>query len=722
MMDREILVLIADQEPGSEPPRRRHPLLTAGLVLAVAFGVWGIVANAPVESPTRESVTTLPHAFPTTTAYISPLREGGATVEFPGGGALVAIADGPAGLVAAGVVDSWSRYPSFLWQAQDGVTWTYVEEPNELLSRVLVSDLVGGEDGYVLTGWEPLPESGYLGGRPLIWASQDGVDWSPATGLPHTGGINHLGRGGQGFVALGWQGSVPEGYPLSRQSIFEVANAKLWFSREGTAWSKASFEGEGQPAWFDDVVEYSGGLLLGGSLNNTARLWTSEDGGRSWELVEDENAKWPIGLGFVSVAADGDGNPLALARRRDPDARAHLWSQVHGAWLRLEEGLPGAAEVAYSEPGGLIVASGPDAPAKVYTSATGRVWETLDELSSWDMAFSLSQIRGGVVITGMAGGQPRLWEWPARSTAVTSPLTPWVARASLRVGPDYQLFSWPDSGMVFIGSSAEWWVSSDGLRWDRAVFFGGDPPQWLGRGIRLESGGLVVVGNDLHEHPTIWSSADGARWDRVLDFESTLGSFDALYQSEDGLIATLAVDGNLTARARSSDGRSWFVIYESSDGMYLETIQTTAGLVRVQYGPGPLSLSFSSDGEDWVEAADLPPISQVLATTLGLLGISGDENGGLWLLSADLSSAEPVTFPFGLPQWMAALDEGLVVYVWDELGLTASVYYTGDLQSWVEMPTASPTFPGVNAQPIGGDPLLVVGWDRGKAVVWEYVP
>jgi hypothetical protein len=171
-------------------------------------------------------------------------------------------------------------------------------------------------------------------------------------------------------------------------------------------------------------------------------------------------------------------------------------------------------------------------------------------------------------------------------------------------------------------------------------------------------------------------------------------------------------------RATSADGLSWDFDVPQEPG-FNEVLKTSAGYVGLRYGysdPTP-QISFSSDGLSWQVIPTLPQPLDIYLTPLGLMGVSGD--GKLYELAPDLSSATQLDTPFEARWIHGSTSTGMVVstrdYPYD------AFWYTEDLETWVELPlNLEGGFPGVNPQFIGGDPLLVAGWDRGAVKIWEF--
>jgi hypothetical protein len=675
-------------------------------VALVAFGVWALVANQSAPSPGAVVATTIPKAF-----YHSPFDDGGGHILFPGSGLLEFVADGPAGLVAAahspGAVTG-----SFLWKATDGRTWELVKSSSETFRNVRLTGLVGRPDGYIAAGiWSGNQEAS--GGRPIVWTSVDGVDWLPAQGLPDFGRIHRLVGGDDVLVALGSEDRLP----LYSIHFSDVPNPRIWISADGRGWEQAAID-SGKTGWFADVAESEDGLLLGGSKDGEGRIWTSSDRGITWELVEDPGVEWPIGLRFVAVT-NGPGS-FAIAGSANPLSPQDtiLWSNVSGSWVRVDRTTNHANWITWSPLAGLITSQDQKgglghgfAGSKVATSVLGQTWAIPERLAAWQHFGRAVDIDGLVLIPGMVGDQPALWQWPAQAGEVVTPVGPWVERLTFTAEPDnWQVVPWPGVGlMVRVGT--DWQLLSDAASRE-PLFFEGASPMWVSEPVET-SGAWLVLGWDDSGYSSIWRSVDGTHWSRSL-VPSPEGNFDALY-GLNGLTVATGWDPAGPFQQTSADGVTWD--FEASDGPGLyKVLETTAGHVGLTYNGPATQIWFSSDGLTWRTMEDLPLLQDIFATPFGLMGSSDD--GLLYELAPDLSSASPLDVPFG-SGWVAGVtNTGMVVSAGED---PYSMWYTEDLETWIELPlTIEGGFPGVYPQFIGGDRLLVAGWDRGAVKIWEF--
>jgi hypothetical protein len=704
-MDRRVDVLVGDPLPEGLPPPNRGPLVGGLMVALVAFGVWGLVANQPAPSPETVVSTTLPEAFPTTTVYHSPLDDGGGEILFPGSGTFEFVADGPAGLLAAGY-SPFSGTDSFVWKAEDGRTWEYVGDSTETFKNVRLTGLVGGPDGYVASGI--LTEGGDISdARPMVWTSVDGLSWLPADGLPAMGGIHRLvGVGDDLLVALGWEERIYD--PFGRSSL-DIPNPRMWISVDGRFWQQADIPID-QGGWFGDVVWDGDVLVLGGSTAGEGRLWTSSDRGLTWELVEDPGVKWPIGLRFISLTSAADGTIFALIGNDFGDSV--LWRRNEaGPWTR-EGGITTnhADWITWTQSTGLIIGRGLGYDRSFespLTSDDGEAWAAAGP--TWQASGQAVEVNGTIFIPGVNGDQPRLWQWPGQPVEVIPPVGPWVERFVFAAEPfNWQVVPWSEIGPI-LKVDEDWRQPSEAGRWEPMVFEGARP-QWVYDVVATSRGWLMWGWDEVGSF--IWSSFDGAHWAQTLDLDPG-GYLSAVYELN-GLIVVNGQDSGDWFQATSVDGLEW--AFEVADGPGLsKVLKTDAGYVALTYFDGPAVISLSSDGVSWQVIESLPPLQDVFATPFGLIGLSAEDD--LYNLSPDLSSATPVEIPFE-ELWLAGVTgKGLAMWT----GGQSSIQYTEDLETWIELPlTLGGGFPGTSPQFIGGDGLLVAGWDRGAVKIWEY--
>ncbi|MGH2463304.1 MAG: sialidase family protein [Candidatus Limnocylindria bacterium] len=118
---------------------------------------------------------------------------------------VVAVADGYIGVGATGAVPGQIRGIS--WHSSDGITWTpFPFDPT--LADSALSDVASNESGtlFAVGSTSVTPEEGI--GRPVIWSSADGADWTEAYAPPCCGEFMDI--VGYGPVAL-YRWYIPDG-------------------------------------------------------------------------------------------------------------------------------------------------------------------------------------------------------------------------------------------------------------------------------------------------------------------------------------------------------------------------------------------------------------------------------------------------------------------------------------------------------------------------------
>jgi hypothetical protein len=341
-------------------PRRQRPVLSLpGLLLAATVAGCG----APVSSP---SASPLPSSPPVPSSSTSPAAEpsaeaGGQPVpglswttatdverppdmsaaepsipavgpggglghpgHFPGQGYLVDVADGPAGLVAAGY--AWPGWHATAWTSTDGQQWrrhVVDEAENTFLLAIAAT-----HDGYVAVG--------RAGAGAAAWTSPDGVTWQRAPGEPGPEPgmetrMTTVATSDDGVVAGGWAAS-----PTT------PAGPRFWWSADGRSWEPATIDDAGgvnadEQVRVTSVTRGPSGWSAVGTTGPESRpsgsaAWTSADG-RSWTRARSSDL---VGVGqMASVTATPSG---FLAVGSDLDERQGVsWVSADGRdWIASE--------------------------------------------------------------------------------------------------------------------------------------------------------------------------------------------------------------------------------------------------------------------------------------------------------------------------------------------------------------------------------------------------
>jgi DNA-directed RNA polymerase specialized sigma24 family protein len=162
-----------------------------------------------------------------------------------------------------------------------------------------------GRDGSVTSrlsatdlGIDPQILSLMAGGRPVLWTSPDGKDWSREYPDVPTG---------EGFAQVASN-------PTARVAmIYGGFNPELWTGSDDTSWERADLPATALVA---GVTTVNGHLVAYGSDGGGAQVWISDDGA-TWEPVGDDGWGGLIIDAFYGsaggVVALAHGNPLAAA-------------------------------------------------------------------------------------------------------------------------------------------------------------------------------------------------------------------------------------------------------------------------------------------------------------------------------------------------------------------------------------------------------------------------
>ena len=248
----------------------------------------------------------------------------------PDGSQAVAVADGPAGVVAVG----GSGDHAAAWWSADGRSWSAAADGPDLhgSTQLRMTGVAGSPNGYVAVG--------YLGGlagpiEARFWWSADGRSWRLATldGTPAgTRAAAVEAVPGDGFVAVGATGDART-----------ADGSAVWTSPDGRTWTRV----EDQAALRQGVMRKLtaagrlGLVAVGNSADSTrAVVWTSTDG-TEWTVAPDAPSLDNFGLGIEMHDVAWDGTRLVAVGHRlfgTQYPTGLVWVSTDGlAWDRATE-------------------------------------------------------------------------------------------------------------------------------------------------------------------------------------------------------------------------------------------------------------------------------------------------------------------------------------------------------------------------------------------------
>jgi len=355
-------------------------------------------STAPVPAPTEEQVWTV-------------VDDGGALTPGPSASIEDAVS------MESTVVAVGSFFPTD--DARQAAVWTSRD---------------GGDPG--LRDWRLLDDAALFGGQPGTYTSALGVALT-----------NH------GLVAVG-----------TTYAGEEADLALAWTSRDGETWQRTALPGDGRAVAVTEITELTPGdrwtpgdlVAVGSAIGSVPAVWTSTDGGATWEitvldLLGDEGqldhvvsiGARVVAMGRSSVAISQDGG---------------------GSWTQItheEAGLPQNVEdVVVFGDGSLAAVVWTDSGLVAYTSADGSAWVPGAPFPSspQDSNQRVGEILGlpdGRLVAGGLAFEMGAGEVAAVWTSTDAGLT-WVrdadATAALREGSSVEGLAATESNLIALGS------------------------------------------------------------------------------------------------------------------------------------------------------------------------------------------------------------------------------------------------------------------------------
>ena len=340
-------------------------------------------------------------------------------------------------------VGSANGFPAAWTSADGGRTWHRATgNARAVLARPGVQQLTGithGSAGWLAVGGvtAAAPE------HPVVIGSADGSVWSAADGEPvFTGSglfTEQAAAGRDGYVIVGWQ-LVPEAAGHPEAPIRTTAAA--WWSAGLTGWHRAddTVAGAGDAVAGADgssqmlaVTATADGFLAVGSNGSRPAAWTTPDG-RTWTQADLPLPAAATGAVLQHVAADGRIVVAAGAAQTAAGQVPFAARSADGGRTWTESALPvpaGTAQVsALAAADGSFTVTGTfgarpgEQDVVVWTSPDGTTWKAATPAGAGLASPGVQAITGlavsGRTLTGVgftatpAGEQPTLWQAPIR--------------------------------------------------------------------------------------------------------------------------------------------------------------------------------------------------------------------------------------------------------------------------------------------------------------------
>lgn len=422
-------------------------LMVAAFAMASCFGnpsgpsasllsPGGSLAITPTPTEASPTDTPAPSALSYPAATRRPLagasferyRWSDASISVGPNALIVAIAETPVGLIAAGVnlehpdvdatfppgEDPFSSWSSVVvWTSPDGLTWT--KEPDSAQFRggrptaLVVLDstvLMFGIGGVCLPdACSGLPPNGGT----IVWSSSDGHTWQRLadTGLEN-GAVTGVAVVDDGLVAVGYvanDGSKPDADPFS-----DPTDAAVWRSSDGTHWDSVP-----RVPVADSLASVrsvgSSVIALGSEGYDSLVVWTSDDGGTTWSEGSTISDFWR------SIAYGSDGGIVAVSDTNGDriDGIVYVLSDpIGGVWKRVTPiNMRGYRPVQVVPAGDSFVIFGwtahrdgalaIDDEQQAFSSLDGTDWVPTDVPRGWEGKAPLSVISHGGELVALVG-------------------------------------------------------------------------------------------------------------------------------------------------------------------------------------------------------------------------------------------------------------------------------------------------------------------------------
>ncbi|MFD0901013.1 hypothetical protein [Actinomadura sediminis] len=530
----------------------------------------------------------------------------------------------------------------------------------------------GGPSGWVAIG------AGSTGGA--VWTSSDGQSWTrqpDAVGGVFDGGnrVDRIVATGAGYIAIGAK---------SAKGDFSDAEPVVWLSSDGRAWEARAGDQIGlnvKKASYSLVeVAASGDVVLLEALIKPdnkkppqyRKVWSSQDGGRTWATSEVPVPKGSRGL----IVGGGEAGFLAVREMKDGDTMfgQAFVSKDGQSWTKAgkvaAEGYRSTDRIVGDANGyTALVARGGD--VLLSHSADGNTWKAAGTAPAKPgrEVTGAAVVNGQTVLVGREPGggdmDPLLAVWDAGGQEVPVDL----AKIPGAIRPDHAVQAVGGSGSlaVAVGSAsgdAAVWTSADGAAWKPAQGLGAAftrPNAQRLLDVAAGGSGWVAVGYDqtTPKRALVVTSQDGATWQAA-------DSAAAFRPDGDGVPATSGVAagsaGYVVVGTHGFSASAWFstdlknwekgagadanALKGASDAFkwMLDVAAPASGFVAVgghrdAQGNHPAVWS-SADGKQWaLKSLPVPSgVSEAHLThvaaqgdTLVAAGIAATQQGLVWI-------------------------------------------------------------------------------------------
>jgi hypothetical protein len=252
---------------------------------------------------------------------------------------LTSMVEGPGGLVAVGSSTGIDFSTPRIWYSVDGERWISVyglgaPDPAVVAPFGSVAAVAAGGPGFVALGLSS--DDGFTG-RPQVWTSADGRDWTAVDSQGLAGSLNDVIGGAGMLVAVGGSDTA----------------ATALVSTDGATWTAAPEQEALQGAEMTSVAFQNGAFVAAGALTgpgdtfpSTPAIWHSPDG-LHWSLVLRGESGQRISqvvsadAGFVAIGGyfPSAGWSYDAADPIPPSDTLQLWFSADGeTWSGLTTG------------------------------------------------------------------------------------------------------------------------------------------------------------------------------------------------------------------------------------------------------------------------------------------------------------------------------------------------------------------------------------------------